>query len=324
MERYKLLEAVSYEHTILDSLSCMEEFGSGSVSCDTVLELSEKLEPSIILGFGGILFESFIMRQAPPRIYAAFLSLYKQNNLLILVNLDLQEKIIKRFAVPFWFYIIQTIASIHRTKNKPLAQFTLNLEFRGLSRFGIEILHACGVASHPTTHDRKRNERLVAYDEENKRIALEGKAMIAVDNYSHFYGSATVSLNRTNQLLLANNTVCGLSEYRQEVDTTFVYTPSGDIRPSVPPHREILATYVDQFMENLAEAIADTNEKTSSPYLFWEISRVVRENVNTVPLRPNVPHPKDDEPHSRGLKYYRPWFISHFNSASNMGTAKNC
>ena len=196
MERYKLLEAVSYEHTILDSLSSMEEFGSGSVSCDTVLELSEKLEPSIILGFGGILFESFIMREAPPKIYAAFLSLYKQKaetNLPISVNLDLQEKIIKRFAIPFWFYIIQTIASIHRTKNKPLAQFTLNLEFRGLSRFGIEILHACGVASHPTTHDRKRNERLVAYDEENKRIVLQGKAMIAVDNYSHFYGSATVS-----------------------------------------------------------------------------------------------------------------------------------
>ena len=74
-------------------------------------------------------------------------------------------------------------------------------------------------------------------------------------------------------------------------------------------------------MNNLFEALNKTNEQTSKPYLYWEIARVVEEAVNCIPLRPTRRRPGDDTPHSRGLRYYRPWFLSHYNSASNLGTA---
>ena len=83
----------------------------------------------------------------------------------------------------------------------------------------------------------------------------------------------------------------------------------------------VLATYITQFKDNLCSVLQDTNDRTSKPYLYWEISRVVEENVNTIPLRSTNRRDTDDDPHTRGLRNYRPWFVSHHNSASNFGTA---
>ena len=190
--------------------------------------LSEKLSPSYILGSGGVLFESFILRRCSVKDHNMFMTLVRQkknSGLQIFVNEEFKNKLVSKFSIPFWYHVIQCCASIHqRNNNKPLEQLTLNLEYRGLSRFGIEIMAACGAATPPRTHDRKRNENLLKYDEENKQIVLEGQAVIAIDNYSHFYGSPTVSLKRTNQIILANNTVAGLSLIREPVNLDFVYT----------------------------------------------------------------------------------------------------
>ena len=45
--------------------------------------------------------------------------------------------------------------------------------------------------------------------------------------------------------------------------------------------------------------------------------------MNTAPLRPTVVRPTDDDPQTRGLRFYRPWMVTGYNSASNMGTANN-
>lgn len=291
MEPSHLLLGSSFERSLLDMLCSFDEFSSCSISAHTVLLLSEKLAPSFVLGFGGILFEVFVLRLSNQSTHDSLMKLIREkteSSFTILQNQELKNKLKTTFMLPFWFHIIRTSASLNRKRNKALAQWTLMLEYRGLSRFGIEILAACKVATHPRTHDRKRNNRLLNYDNDNKRIILQGKAVIAIDNYSHFYGSATISLNRPNQLLLANNTVAGLSVLRTPLELNFIHTPSGEIRPSVPRHRDVLATYVDQFLANLINALQDTNSKTSKPYLFWEISRVVEEKVNTIPLRPKL------------------------------------
>ena len=167
METSKLLEAASIEHNLIDSLCTFDEFKSSSISCDTVMILSEKLSPSYILGSGGVLFESFILRRCSVKDHNMFMTLVRQkmnSGLQIFVNEEFKNKLVSKFSIPFWYHVIQCCASIHqRNNNKPLEQLTLNLEYRGLSRFGIEIMAACGAATPPRTHDRKRNESLIKY-----------------------------------------------------------------------------------------------------------------------------------------------------------------
>ena len=97
---------------------------------------------------------------------------------------DFTKQILTTFTLPFWFHVITTSPCINRTRNKPLAQLTLMLEYRGLSRFGIEILAACKVATHTSTHDRIRDTRLLIYDNENnifsKKALLSSLLIITV------------------------------------------------------------------------------------------------------------------------------------------------
>ena len=111
---------------------------------------------------------------------------------------------------------------------------------------------------------------------------------------------------------------------REKIDLNFVHTPTGQIRKSVPSERDILATYVEQFIKDLTAALHLVNRSTSKPYMYWEVSRVVEETINTVPLESLHRDKWDDEERkTTGLKYYRPWFVSNYNSASNMGTANH-
>jgi len=60
------------------------------------------------------------------------------------------------------------------------------------------------------------------------------------------------------------------------------------------------------------------NEEAKSDYCYWNVSRVVRDSLAAVPLRPSNTKPNV---HNRGRKYYNPWFVSGRNSASNVGIA---
>ena len=51
------------------------------------------------------------------------------------------------------------------------------------------------VLRHIPLHTTEKEKSLILYDDENKRIVLEGKAMIAFDNYSHFTEALLCHLN---------------------------------------------------------------------------------------------------------------------------------
>ena len=102
-----------------------------------VLMLSEKLEPSHLLGVGGLLFELFVLRKSNKKTYDTFNKLLKdkrEKKSTILYFQEFKKEILTNFTLPFWFHVITTSPSINRNRNKPLAQLTLMLEFRGLSR----------------------------------------------------------------------------------------------------------------------------------------------------------------------------------------------
>ena len=120
----------------------------------TVLSLSEKYEPSLLLGVGGLLFEIFVIRKCNIKTHNTFMKLlndFEEKKSTRLYFQDFKKEVLTNFTLPFWFHVITTSPTINRKRNKPLAQLTLMLEYRGLSRFGIEILAACKVATHTTT-----------------------------------------------------------------------------------------------------------------------------------------------------------------------------
>ena len=71
-------------------------------------------------------------------------------------------------------------------------------------------------------------------------------------------------------------------------------------------------------MNKLRNSICDVNEEAGEDYCYWKVAHVVRDNLAVVPLRPSN---EDQNEHERGRKYYKPWFVSGRNSASNVGIA---
>jgi hypothetical protein len=134
---------------------------------------------------------------------------------------------------------------------------------------------------------------------------------MGIDNYNHAYGSPVVSLEQKNMLRMANFTVCGISVCQHMVDNTFVLDDSDMPLPSLPDQKVTLAAFIRPLLNQIAQAIA-----TMTDFCYWPLARVVRDEVGAVPLRPENKQPN---PHSRGRKLYKPWFVSGRNCASNIG-----
>ena len=84
-----------------------------------------------------------------------------------------QTEIIKRYTMLFWFECISKLPQVKRRSNTQLYLATLALEYRGLSRVGIQFLSLCGVATSPRTYDRKRIANIDMYDKNiNLRLQL--------------------------------------------------------------------------------------------------------------------------------------------------------
>ena len=64
------------------------------------------------------------------------------------------------------------------------------------------------------------------------------------------------------------------------------------------------------------------NDEAGRDYSYWEISRVVKEDLRAVPIRAyNHIRIEQKDEHERGRIYYKPWFVTGRNSASNVGVA---
>ena len=118
------------------------------------------------------------------------------------------------------FFMEMMMFHINQRCNHAVKRFTLYLQYHGLSRVGINVLSNKGICVHPRTSDRTIHTRLALYDDEIARIIHSGMAIIGIDNYNHSYGSPIITEERKMQLILANETVCGISHCQVYVDNT--------------------------------------------------------------------------------------------------------
>lgn len=321
LDSESLVRHASFERGILQQIAKRSEISDPSLNFEQLLLVSERVSPSLFLGMGGVLFELYVLRLGKPR-HVSFIETGLSN--VGRVEIDFSTKrdsLIKDHALPFWFYVISSLPCVNQKCNLQLYRLSLNLEYRGLSRFGFQILSSCKVAVNPRTYDRKRAAHLVSYNNDNKKFILDNKVFLCFDNYNHYYNNPLVSLSKQSNLSLANFTVIGLTYLRTEVDNSHVKLPNGIIRTSVPKKLIALGAFIKSVRDLLHDTFNNFNDLVTSPYQYWEISRVVRERISCVPMKSEIKQPGDDPHPERGLSLYRPFMVSNQNTGSNKGLA---
>lgn len=283
-----------------------------------ILTRIEFLARSCVLGTGGWLFESYILRCG---MTSDREMLQKQ----ILKNIPFDDWVIahlvRSYSVQFWYQVITSIHKVNKFACEPLQMFTLLLEYHGLSRLGTHLLAFCGGCLLPRTNDRNRDTKLVQYDEESKKFILEGKAVIAFDNYSHSFGSAAMRLNKGTHMNHMNVTVGGLSIMKHPVDQSFVLQ-RGEFCHSIPSSKAELEPFVEVVLDRLCNALVEIQQETKKDFSYFEIARCVREDIETVPLTSREVEKEDSKIEDHfDLHSFRPLFVSDRNSAENEGMA---
>ena len=182
---------------------------------------------------------------------------------------------------------------------------TLFVAYNGLNRLGIKMLSFLGVTAK-STHDRNSNRTLTKYDEDIKTIITSDCCVLGFDNYNHAYGS---------QIFQCLGSCC-----QRDVERSFVFNEHEEPFPSVPKDRGTLSKYVPLVMKKIRHELCSMNETAEKDYCYWNIAQVVEEDLRTVPVTSY--DPKNRKPiHDRGRAYYKPWFVTGRNSASNIGIA---
>ena len=205
---------------------------------------------------------------------------------------------------------------INQRFNEAVKRFTLYLQYHGLSRLEVNVLANKGICVHPRTSDRTINKRLAMYDDTVSGLIHSGLGIIGIDNYNHCYGSPVISAERKSQLILANYTVCGVSHCQEEVDNTILIDSEMKQIPSVPSKRILFAALVKPVVKDIKAAMDDIFQRSGKKFSYWTLSTVVQNDMATVPLRSRN---RTTNQHTRGRTYFKPWFVSGRNCASNEG-----
>jgi hypothetical protein len=118
-------------------------------------------------------------------------------------NVMLSERVIvlinKQYAMSFWLHLAKSLHEMNQKVIYPLALFTLLLEFRGLSRIGKSICNYAGLSPTVRTIDKVKESLLVAQKKEISELIESEIFMIAADNYTHIYGSPSITTSRDTQ-----------------------------------------------------------------------------------------------------------------------------
>ena len=95
----------------------------------------------------------------------------------------------------------------------PLMHFTIQLEYRGLSRIGRALTAAYGGAPSVRNYDDKKRRLVEAYGERVENAVTKNNGILAFDNWCKAWGCPQLSIQRESALLLSNRTVVGVNAF---------------------------------------------------------------------------------------------------------------
>ena len=108
----------------------------------------------------------------------------------LMTNEQLRLSIVSNFSFRFWYDAIRVMRSVNRKCNKPLALWTMLMEYRGLSRTGRMLASAVYGSLPVSTYDKYKKNWFMS-TRRNDSLS-NNLALVTIDNYSHFYNSASL------------------------------------------------------------------------------------------------------------------------------------
>jgi hypothetical protein len=123
------------------------------------------------------------------------------------------------------------------------------LEYRGLSRLGRQLCNYVGLAPSLVNYDTIKNQFIIDGTEKIAEITTSARAIVAFDNYTHQYGSSTLSIDRKTQYHLKTYTVAAVIEWPAEVSIDIGFKVLSNTRQwltSIPEDVTALEPFVDE------------------------------------------------------------------------------
>ena len=105
----------------------------------------------------------------------------------------------------------------------PLVHFTIQQEYRGLSRIGRSLTAAYGGAPNIRNYDKKKQKLIDNYSLRVEKMVTDNNGIIAYDNWCNVYGSPHLSTERDTAYVKSNFTVVGVSRYNFQVRPKFAW-----------------------------------------------------------------------------------------------------
>ena len=105
---------------------------------------------------GGVLFEYYELLNAPNSVAAQVRKILMSEDLQ--ANEDLRLSLVPNYALRFWYDAIRVMRGVNRKCNKPLALWTMLMEYRGLSRTGRMLASAVHGSLPISTYDKYKSK----------------------------------------------------------------------------------------------------------------------------------------------------------------------
>jgi len=111
----------------------------------------------------------------------------------------------------------------------PLLHFTIQQEYRGLSRIGRALTAAYGGAPSVRNYDEKKRALVDSYGARVEQMVKDNNGILAFDNWCNIFGSPHLSLDRDTAYVKSNFTVVGVSSYQFSTRPRFKWTYDGKL-----------------------------------------------------------------------------------------------
>jgi hypothetical protein len=200
-----------------------------------------------VLGLGGgVLMEVYILQSGKKKDATALIECYDKNSILTEQALSRMNK---RYTLPFWLHLAVTLHNLNQSVVLPLTFWMMLQEYRGLSRLGRQLCNYVGLAPSLINYDTIKNQLIKEGTEKIAEVTSSGRALVAFDNYTHQYGSSTLSIDRKTQYHLKTYTVAAVIEWPDEVSIDIGFRVLSDKRQwltSIPEDVTALEPFVDE------------------------------------------------------------------------------
>lgn len=134
------------------------------------------------------------------------------------------ETIYKKGALRFWMYCALSLYHVNSRCYMPLMHFTMQLEYRGLSRIGRALLAATGMSCSVRNYDQCKASMLQKFTKMVSDMISKNQGIVTWDNYNHLYGNPHLKGSRDSSYIKANFTVVAVSSYNFVKRPSFKWT----------------------------------------------------------------------------------------------------